>query len=822
MTCWNQREFEETVLDNMRALQRRQEYRSAWRSASALFALALMSACGGGGGTTAPPVITPPPVTPTPSPTPTPTPTPTPAPTPSPSPAAQPFPVVQPVAAFDTAEFRRSDGPAQHNAASAWSDGYSGDGVTIAVIDTGIDPDSPEFAGRISSASTDIVGNRGIEGPDDHGNLVALVAAAGRDNTGILGMAWESSILAIRADEPGSCAGDNLTDPNSDCTFADSAIAQSIDYAVSNDAKVINISLGGSDAGEGISVQLAQSVANAVNAGVLVVVAAGNDGRSELTEFARRMGNAGSGGVIVVGSVGEDYAISDFSNRAGANPDFYLAALGERICCVYEDGEIFVDDEGFVYLFSGTSFAAPQVAGAAALLAQAFPNLTGSEIAEILLESAFDAGDTGNDAVYGRGILNIAAAFQPIGTTQIAGQGTALALGDTTAVASPAMGDAFGTASLPTLVTDKYARAFATDLAGTLRGADLPERLHGALGQGTRYLSAASKLASLAFSIDASGRQPPRAEILRLTHEDADAARVMAARIALRIAPETQLGFAYRQSADGLVASLQERDRPAFMIAGTGVNDTGMLAQSDSAVALRQQLGDWGLTVSAQTGSTITAANERRAAELLGRRTEEDLASFGLSLDRRFGALDAALGLTWTAEDRTVLGARFHEGFGLAGSDTLFIDADMGWRLDDKWRLGAAWRQGFTRLRSAPLLADGSRLASNGWSVDIQRGSVFADHDRLALRLSQPLRVASGGIRFSLPATYSYETLTADHAVRTLFLSPEGRELTGELTWQGQLFGGSAAASLFIRREPGHYAAAPDDLGAALRWSRSF
>ncbi|RIV85722.1 peptidase S8 [Aurantiacibacter zhengii] len=778
--------------------------------------LALLAACGGGGGA---PIVSTPPPAPAPTPSPTPTPTPAPAPTPTPTPTSASFSVVPPPAAFNTAEFRRSDGPGQHNAASAWARGFAGSGVTIAVIDTGIDPDSPEFAGRLSPASTDIYGGREVEGTDDHGTLVSLVAGAARNGTGVLGMAYDSTILAIRADQPGSCAGDNPEDPTTECGFTDSAIADSISYAVANQAKVINISLGGES---GVSSQLRGAVRDAVAAGVLVVVAAGNDGRSELTTFAEIMGNTGNGGVIIVGSVDEQYEISDFSNRAGTNPQYYLSARGEAICCVYEDGEIFIDDEGFIYLFSGTSFAAPQVAGAAALLAQAFPNLTGTQIAEILLETAFDAGASGSDAVYGRGILDIARAFQPIGATRLAGENVAMALGDSTAVSSPAMGDAFVAASLPTLITDKYQRAFSTDLAGTLRGADIPQRLHDALGQGTRHLSAGSDAASVAFSIDASGRQLPRAEMLRLQPEEAEQARVLAARVALRIAPGTQLGFAYRQSADGLVASLQGRSQPSFMIAGNPSGDTGMLVQSDSAVALRQQIGSWGLTINAQTGSTVTAAAQRRAAELRGLRAQEDLSSFGLALDRRFGALDVGLGLTWNAEDRTVLGARFHEGFGLAGSDTLFLDANVGWHVDDRWRLGAAYRQGFTRLRSAPLLADGSRLSSNGWSVDLQREGVFDSDDRLAFRLAQPLRVNSGGLNLNLPVGYDYETLAPDYAVRTLLLSPEGREVTGEMAWTGQLWGGSAAASVYLRRQPGHYAQAPDDLGAALRWSRRF
>ncbi|KLE34932.1 hypothetical protein AAW00_11485 [Aurantiacibacter luteus] len=699
-----------------------------------------------------------------------------------------------------------------------WAGGRTGAGVTVAVVDTGIDPDSPEFAGRLSPASKDIYGTRGVEGPDDHGTLVAMVAAAARDNTGILGMAWGSTVLAIRADEPNSCGGDNAADPTTDCAFTDTAIANSIDYAVANGAKVVNLSLGGPDP---ITSRLSAAVRRAVDSGVFMVVAAGNEGLPELEAFGRTMVDAGNGGLIIAGSVGESYIISDFSNRAGANPTYYLAARGERICCTYENGQLYVDADGFAYLFSGTSFAAPQIAGAAALLAQAFPNLTGRQITDILLRSAFDAGASGPDAVYGRGILDVFRAFQPLGATAIAGQTASLPLGDGTGVASTAMGDAFARVRLPTIVTDEYGRAFSTDLSGTLASAELQPRLYGALGQQVRSVAAGSERASMAFSIDARGRQGPRIAALRLSEEDAEQARVLAAQVAVQLSPRTELAMAYRQGADGLAAQLRDAERPAFMIAGTS-RDTGMLEGTDAAFALRHRLGDWGLTVSGESGSTVTAASVRHAAEMRGRRVDEDVASLGLALDRRFGELDTALGLTWTAEDRTVLGARFHEGFGLEGSDTLFMDLDLGWRPADRWRLGASWRQGFTTLADAPLVGAGSRLASNAWALDLARTGAFAPNDTLALRLSQPLRVSGGGVNLLLPSDWSYETLSASYAEHRLDLTPSGRELIGELAWRGALWGGDAGASLFYRHQPGHFAGRPADHGVAFRWGRRF
>ena len=137
--------------------------------------LLALAACGGGGGGGGGNVIsTPPPApAPVPAPAPAPAPSPTPAPTPAPAPVAVTGmpPRVSVPAAFNTTEFRRSDGPAEHNAAAAWNAGRTGQGVTIAVIDSGIDDDSPEFAGRVSPLSKDIAGSRPLTGYSDQAML---------------------------------------------------------------------------------------------------------------------------------------------------------------------------------------------------------------------------------------------------------------------------------------------------------------------------------------------------------------------------------------------------------------------------------------------------------------------------------------------------------------------------------------------------------------------------------------------------------------------------------------------------------------------------
>lgn len=779
--------------------------------------LAALAACGGGGVSSAPPPAL------APAPTPTPTPTPSPAPT-----------TTAPASSFVTSEYTRSTGPAQHGAVTAWAGGYSGSGVTIGIVDSGIDSDSPEFAGRISAASRDVAGSRGVDNTDsDHGTNVAMVAAAARDNTGIMGIAYQSQVAMFRADTPGTCATEKADDPKSGCTFADSAIARGISAAAAAGARVINLSLGGGTPGSAVR----SAVASAAASGIVVIVSAGNDGDS--TEagidpnnpdpFATALRAAGNGNVIIAGSVNADNTVSVFSNRAGSEAAFYLMARGHRVCCSYKDGVIEVgtnaDGVKVNYVFSGTSFAAPQISGAVALLRQAFPNLTATQVVDLLLKTAKDAGDTGTDAIYGRGILDIAAAFAPQGQTALAGTTTAVPLGDTLGVTSPPMGDAPGTSgSLGTVVLDSYQRAYRMDIPSQLKAAQLQPRLLGALMSDTRQLGFSGQNLSMSFSVD--GRQAALRQAvqspLKLGSRDAEMARVLAARVVARISPKAQIAFSLAQGADGLVMQMQGRQQPAFFVAGAADQDFGFARSNLVGAAARREVGKWGVTLAADQGRVVASAVPDNPASALGRERDARVARFGVTFDRRFGDVATAFGANWVNEERSVLGARFLNGLGGNGADSLFADAGMQWSLANDWQIGAAARAGLTMPRSNALVAGSSRLWTSAWSIDATRFGLFQARDSLSLRLSQPLRVEGGGLNLTLPVDYSYAGQATTFGTVPLSLTPQGRELAAEINWRGSLFDGSAMLGVYHRRNPGHFAAIPSDTGVAASWSRKF
>ena len=765
-----------------------------------LGSLGLLSACGDGGGVVSIPVS----AANTPAVT-----TPTPASTPS----------VTPSAVFQTSEYSRSTGPATHNVLPAWQNGYNGQGVTIGFVDSGIDTTSPEFAGRISAASADVVSNRGISNvTDDHGTNVALVAAAARDNTGVLGIAYNATLLIARADTPGSCSA------SAGCGFSDPAIAAGIDRAVQNGAKVINLSLGGSAP----STVVVNAVARAAASGAVIVVSAGNDARANPDPFAVGLRQAGNGNVIIAGSVNASGGISSFTDRAGSEAQNYLTALGEGICCVYQNGVLKVttnaQGQQLITVSSGTSFSAPQISGAAALLIQAFPNLTAGQVVSLLLSSARDAGATGTDAVYGHGILDIGNAFSSKGVTSLAGSSTQIALGSSAVITSHAMGDAVAqSAGLSAVVLDSYNRAYRDNFGANLRIAPVAQLLAIAVGSAQHHISQHSGPVSLAFTVDGSN---PGASVwtgqLHISREDSRAAKVLAGRIVTQFGSGTALALGFAEAPDSLISSLQGRSSPAFQIAQAASDDMGFNRAGGSSFALRRGIGPWGLTLSGGRESVQAGFAPRPGETLQDQHNSFGASRFGVALDRHFGAVASSLALSWLGEDRSVLGAFFDPAFGAHGADSVFVDAALGWHPADRWQLNAAWRQGFTRARSSAFIAPGSSFSSYGWSVDASRSGVFSGGDSLGLRIAQPLRVASGGISLNLPTAYSYATEAATYELVPLSLAPRGRELDTELAWRGALWGGNASASVFARFNPGNVASLPLDKGVALRWNTGF
>jgi subtilisin family serine protease len=272
-------------------------------------------------------------------------------------------------------------------APEVWAKGYTGQDVVVAVLDTGVDYNHDDLKGNIWTNSNEIADN----GNDDdgngyvddfygwnfdsnnnntldvegHGTHVSGTIAGENNGFGVTGIAYGAKIMPVKVlDDEGR---GNRTD-----------IAEGIRYAVDHGANVINLSLGSSSSDD----TMQTAIEYASSRGVVVVMAAGNDGGFQPGYPARYADKWG----IAVGAVDKNNNMADFSNRAGMNVLTYVTAPGV---------DIYSTLAGNQYTsYSGTSMAAPHVAGVVALMLSANHNLTDAQVRQIVSETAVHSTTT--------------------------------------------------------------------------------------------------------------------------------------------------------------------------------------------------------------------------------------------------------------------------------------------------------------------------------------------------------------------------------------------------------------------------------------------
>ena len=728
--------------------------------------------------------------------------------------------------AWETSEYRNSNGLRLINASEGYASRVTGQpggrGITVAVLDNGVDFNHPDidpgqFDSELAFADADL--------PRSHGTPVAGVIAARRDGRGMHGVAYAANIASIATCKiSGGCAGDAVDVGHADETAADIASAAGLTRSYGNidsnpisSAHIMNMSFGTS--GGRIEVpQVISAMRDAAGEGRIMVIALGNDGHLGPAGMpAAYVGDPGIAGfAIAVGALNPS-GDSDtrFSNTCNGVQNYCLFAPGESVYTTANGG-------GYEYI-DGTSFAAPYVAGAAAVVSAAFPNKKGNEIVNRLLTTASPLGGYLFSPYYGHGALDLGAAMNPVGFLSVTTAGGSMVPIDDSYVALPpgfsAPGRTKGLAN--TVVYDEQMFPFYHDLAASFRVGDRR-------GEGMLH-DFLSSLLSTSSSVPLGGEDTR----LEFVHDDDPSDLWWDAMEGDDQDKELDAYRFVHTPATGLTIAL-----------GQGYGSMGSSNEFVAARAHRTIFADAfsvapfvtfagsgpGLTVDWQVDDSTTIDLVGRAGRGYGGSSRAQLASLGLT--RRFGE-SVTLGARYgTLRERgSLMGIRTEGVFASISHATTtdFADVSMEGRVSDDLTLFGSVSHGISDGRTpgaeTSLVSEWSDVRAGSFLIGLEFVHLFQDSDRLTVTASSPFRADKATVQLDVPDREVADQVVA-YTRHAIDLAPSGRELL--LQWVYEMRPGtawlglgrdaiSAAIGSYLRMDPDHDETADPEVGAAAK-----
>ncbi|MFZ4761447.1 MAG: S8 family peptidase [Alphaproteobacteria bacterium] len=660
----------------------------------------------------------------------------------------------------------------------------NGAGVTFGVIDTGIISKwigfDAKYNDTLSAGTSNIdtknsavcmyrscpLKNATITDQNGHGTFVASEIVGSISKSGMRGVAPAAKLLSVQVlGADGSGSGTDLYN--------------GIKLAVDRGAQVLNLSLGPS----GTASQQAsfyKSIADAVNyaasKGALLVFAGGNAAEnlakgSNITGFT----DDAIKHMLFVGSTDANKKISYFSNTPGtagftsksgqfyAYSNMWLMAPGEKIWGASLKSTADVG-YGYITQLSGTSMAAPQVTGAAGLLAARWPFLLSKgTIPSILTVTATDLGASGVDATYGSGFLNVSAAMQQVGTLSVPVNGKNVQVGSVSGgsiVAGKALGNLGQLSSALTKAVgyDYFGRDFplynsnpVTAKAANSSQSAATLRVTGETGAAARTVSLQDNGNWLAFSASSTAVNRNKDSIS--SHLSNDPTRKSAA--------EWSYGF----SDNGTYVGVGQGSGAALSFNDARWNGQTAFFNSDihTGSALLSTVDEANY---ATTGFALSD-NERLAVSLGSATPQNFYQSQTLSDDRSAKAVAVSYSMkpeeSWQFsftssmlnENNMLLGSTTQGNLLNLGSSVNSTSFGVGANID----LGSGYQLGLDTVYASTSASDNknslisgtSRLQSKGFSVALAKQDVTGNKDTLHISFEKPLRVYSGNASLALP-----------------------------------------------------------------------
>lgn len=750
--------------------------------------------------------------------------------------------IVLTAADFRTAEYDEMPALATIHADEAYGrDNTPGSGVTIAVLDDGLDTTHPEFAGRVVTQgdyTTDPAGSDATPSAgDSHGTHVTGIAAGAKDDAGMHGVAFSASIAAYKF----SLSIQGATAANTAIDATDARVVNNswgIDLGL-NDVETLmtTLSVDASSALEafGLGATAAEWTAFSNSYITLldqavVVFAISNDSGLTDADFTAALPELypalDTGSWLTVVNVDASNALQ--SAPCGSTAAYCLAAPGVNVLSAVPSDSTDPSTEtidGRTYArFSGTSMAAPMVSGAAAILFDMF-SLSSREVAARLLATADDTFGGYNAYEHGQGIIDLDAATQPIGNNSVVSN--SLDGGKRFAIADSRMdmGAPFGDA-MARHMTGRTLAVFDTmDAPFGIAAAHLvPQRPAGLVpglmldglrrSHATRALALPEGLGVARFAFD-----PARQSGLRQPGDDTTPSLGSASLMAA-VSPNVAVTARYGAAAQGGFGPAEDVRLDPALSQGAAVLSAPFMTFAERGYGLD---GAWRLGPKAalRVGTRVADEDAVRDRDPFALVQEDDSATRAMAglaeLVVQHGPAIVNVQAGALQEQGTFLGSRTGGAFATdESSATVF--AGLGGRvaLSPSITLVASAHAGMTSLRPADggLLTAVSAVTADAYALGLM--SAFAPRSTLGFLVSQPLRVAGGdaSMRWVSGRTRSRQLLTED---LTFDLEPSGRELDVELLLSLPLGRGMLSTTLMHRREPGHVAGADSDQLFLLR-----
>jgi hypothetical protein len=689
------------------------------------------------------------------------------------------------------------------NAGYAYAHRLTGAGITIGVLDAGISPGHREFsdAGKLLPGFNAINGGTDVTDRIGHGTHVAGLIAAERDGRGIMGVAYDARLLPVKV------LGD-------DGRGSTQLLDRGLRYVIGK-APIVNISIGSDGVFNPAVLQ------EAVRAGMLIVAAAGNMQASNPGWPARYARESWANNqIIAVGAVDANNRIATFSNRAGDTAGWFLVAPGVSILSSYLNGQYAT--------MSGTSMAAPLVTGAAALLKQQWPALAADQIANILFVTATDLGAPGIDPIYGRGLLNIEKAMQPIGaltTTTLNGRTINVLAGSTqVSSATTRLWSLAASGQIHVVGHDGYQRDYQVDLGATVtRPAGLS--LTQVFGSMDRRVDVAERVLPDGSQLMVAYEAVPAKPGFLFGHEEGRRSLASFSYVSHRKGQQLAFGSGNTAAHFFGAGSLLSGEDLALGHVGALANPYFSLVPDASHVGTARHAGDYDLRFG------MLSSSPRKAMDVAdvwmpGTRDKQARArSSLLELSRSYG--DAALSLSV---------GRIDEANGFLGSHStgpLMLGAETSTRalqlagavrIAPGMALAAQAAYAITpgNLNYANLISEVGATRTNAFSLALVVADRFVPHDRISVSLSQPMRTYAGMMAMDVYTGLDSEGNPTREKLH-FSMVPFGRELRGEVNYLTPLDAlSSVGMTVMMRHQPNHQVDVGMEKLIAVRYSRGF